>query len=73
MSVYAGQVSGQPLFTTQEAADFLKVSPSRIRQLVREGKLEPESLATHIHLFTPTTLENFQTHTRRPSGRPKKS
>jgi excisionase family DNA binding protein len=44
--------------TTKEAGDYLGVSDSRIRQLIRKGRLSPERVG-HIHLLPREQVEAF--------------
>lgn len=60
------------LLTTNQVAAELSVTPSRVRQLVRDGRLSPESYDTHVHLFKRESVDAYKTADRPPKGRPKK-
>lgn len=45
------------LFNTAEAADFLNISPGRVKQLVADGRLVPERRAPYI--FTLEALRRL--------------
>ena len=58
------------LLTTQNAASMLGVSPSRVRQLVREGRLVAQKMGRDL-LISRTVVEAFAVVPRRRTGRPK--
>jgi excisionase family DNA binding protein len=58
------------LLTTQNAALKLGVSPSRVRQLVREGRLIAQKMGRDL-LISRATVEAFALLPRRRTGRPK--
>jgi excisionase family DNA binding protein len=55
------------LLTLREAAERLRVSDWKLRQLVREGKVRPTRLGPGKLLFTETALEEA---VRAASGEP---
>lgn len=58
-------------FTTDEAAIFLGVTPSRIRQLISEGRLISNKLGRD-HLLQKYDLEQYAKHGKKKRGRPLK-
>jgi len=60
------------LFTTEDAAKYLGVTPSRVRQLIMEDRLESEKYGRD-HLIQKIALENFAKNGKKKRGRPKKS
>jgi site-specific DNA-methyltransferase (cytosine-N4-specific) len=59
-------------FTTDQAASYLGVSTSRVRQLISEGRIVSEKIGRD-HMVKEDSLEYFvQTGRKRP-GRPKKA
>jgi site-specific DNA-methyltransferase (adenine-specific) len=58
-------------FTTQDAAEYLGVTPSRVRQLIVNNQIESEKVGRD-HLIREATLEYFAAHGKRRRGRPKK-
>ena len=70
---YPARVATDKLLSTEQVATLLGVSPSRVRQLVREGLLRPESLAPRAHLFRPEAIETYRAAVRPRRGRPKKT
>jgi excisionase family DNA binding protein len=56
------------LLTTSEAAKRLEVNDSRVRQLIRKGRLPAEKFG-HIHMIRESDLGKVRV--RKP-GRPKK-
>lgn len=58
--------------TTKQAAIKLGLSSSRIRQLIRAGKLEAMQLDSGVWIIDREDLNNFSSLTRKP-GRPKKN
>ena len=59
------------LITTAEAAVILKVTPVRIRQLIRDGQLQSEKMGRD-HLLDRDEVTRFDRDGRRPGGRPRK-
>jgi excisionase family DNA binding protein len=57
------------LLTTSEAARKLKINDSRVRQLIRQGRLPAEKFG-HIHMIREFDLGKVRV--RKP-GRPKKT
>lgn len=56
--------------TTEEAADFLKISPGRVRQFMSDGRLKPDTVIGNAALFDREKLEKFAEIPRK-TGRPK--
>ena len=57
------------LLTTTEAAKILHVSPIRVRQLIREGKLEAKQVGRD-YVIEESSLESVKTYGK--AGRPAK-
>ena len=65
----------QPLMgiiTTKKAAELLRISPVRVRQLIQRGQLVSEK-AGRDHLLQETEVKRFDREGRLPRGRPKKN
>lgn len=60
------------LLTTEEVAAELGVTPSRVRQLVRGGRLRPENFTPRVHLFRREAVDAYKSAPRPPKGRPRK-
>ena len=60
------------LITTAEAAVILRVTPGRVRQLIRGGQLKSEKRGRD-HLLDQAEVERFDKHDRRKGGRPRKA
>lgn len=58
------------LLTTNEAAKRLRVTPSRIRQMIREGKIEARQIGRD-YVIAESSLESVKTYGK--AGRPKKT
>ncbi len=58
-------------YTTVEAAIYLKVTPSRVRQFILEGRLGSEKVGRD-HLIEGNTLKIFALEGRKNIGRPPK-
>lgn len=58
-------------FTTEDAAKYLGVTPSRVRQLIIEERLESEKYGRD-HLIKERDLANFVKFGKKKRGRPKK-
>ncbi|MDQ3748981.1 MAG: helix-turn-helix domain-containing protein [Acidobacteriota bacterium] len=56
------------LLTTSEAAKILHVTPIRVRQLIREGKLEAKQVGRD-YVIEESSLESVKTYGK--AGRPK--
>jgi site-specific DNA-methyltransferase (adenine-specific) len=59
------------LFTTEDAAKYLGVTPSRVRQFIMEERLASEKYGRD-HLIQQDTLERFAKNGKKRRGRPKK-
>ena len=59
------------LYTTETAAKYLGVTPSRVRQFIMEERLDSEKYGRD-HLIQKTTLEDFAKNGKKRRGRPKK-
>jgi site-specific DNA-methyltransferase (adenine-specific) len=60
------------LLTTAEAAVILKITPVRVRQLIRSGRLMSDKRGRD-HLLDQAEVERFDREGRRPWGRPRKN
>lgn len=58
-------------FTTEDAAKYLGVTPSRVRQLIIEKKIESRKVGRD-HLIREAALAYYAEHGKRTPGRPKK-
>jgi site-specific DNA-methyltransferase (cytosine-N4-specific) len=58
-------------FTTEEAAKFLGVTPSRVRQFIAEERLGSEKYGRD-HLIREGDLAEFAKSGKKKRGRPKK-
>ena len=58
-------------FTTEDAAKYLGVTPSRIRQFIAEDRLGSEKYGRD-HMIKESDLANFAKHGKKKRGRPKK-
>ena len=59
------------LLTTKEAADYLSVTPSRIRQYISESRLTSEKFGRD-HFIEKSELDRFSKEGKLKRGRPKK-
>ena len=59
------------LFTTDEAAKYLGVTPARVRQFIMEDRLKSEKYGRD-HLIQELELKSFAQHGRKKRGRPAK-
>jgi excisionase family DNA binding protein len=57
------------LLTTSEAAERLHVTPIRVRQMIREGKIEAKQVGRD-YVIAESSLESVKTYGK--AGRPKK-
>lgn len=58
-------------FTTEDAARYLGVTPSRVRQFIAEDRLESEKYGRD-HMIKEDNLANFAKYGKKKRGRPKK-
>lgn len=58
------------LLTTSEAAKILRVTPIRIRQMIREGKIAAKQVGRD-YVIAESSLESVKTYGK--AGRPKKT
>jgi len=58
-------------FTTEDAAKYLGVTPSRVRQYIAEERLVSEKYGRD-HMIKEDTLSEFAKHGKKKRGRPKK-
>lgn len=58
-------------FTTKNAADYLGVTPSRIRQFITENRIKSEKFGRD-HLIKESELKNFVMGGKKKRGRPKR-
>ena len=56
--------------TTEDAANYLGVTASRIRQLIIEHRLKSEKHGRD-HLILESDVKNFAEHGKKKRGRPK--
>ena len=57
------------LLTVREAAKYLRIGESRVRQLVRAKRLGAVRIGERVYLIEENELKRFE---RRPPGRPPK-
>ena len=57
-------------FTTEDAAEYLGVTPSRVRQFILENRLKSEKLGRD-HLIRESDLEEFAKEGKKKRGRPR--
>jgi len=60
------------LFTTEDAAKYLGVTPSRVRQFILEERLQSEKYGRD-HLIQEGELKQFAKNGKKKRGRPKKN
>ncbi len=58
-------------FTTEDAAKYLGVTPSRVRQFIAEERLESEKYGRD-HMIKESELASFAKYGKKKRGRPKK-
>jgi excisionase family DNA binding protein len=56
--------------STKQAAELLRVTPVRVRQLIAEGQLQSEKVGRD-HLLELDAVLKFDTESRRKGGRPR--
>lgn len=67
--VFYGDMSD--LFTTQNAAEYLGVTPARVRQLIVEGRLKSRKIGRD-HVIEQSDLEQYAINGKMKRGRPSK-
>ncbi|MEW6360341.1 MAG: helix-turn-helix domain-containing protein [Planctomycetota bacterium] len=60
------------LYTTETAAEFLGVTPARVRQLIIEGRIKSEKYGRD-HLIQESALQWYTTIGKKKPGRPRKN
>ena len=60
------------LYTTESAAEYLGVTPARVRQLIMEERLKSEKYGRD-HLIRETDLAGYQRSGKKKAGRPPKN
>ncbi len=60
------------LYTTESAAEYLGVTPARVRQLIMEGRLKSEKYGRD-HLIQEADLQKYTTGGKKKPGRPVKN
>jgi len=68
MAVQIPELPNEPVFSVNEAASLLRVTPGRIRQLVVEDRIKPIRLVRD--LLIPESQINEYEKTRRPYRKP---
>ena len=58
-------------FTTEDAAKYLGVTPSRVRQFIMEDRLKSVKYGRD-HLIQESDLKRFAEHGKKRRGRPEK-
>ncbi len=59
-------------YTTERAAEYLGVTPSRVRQLIMEGRLKSEKYGRD-HLIQEVDLQAYTAKEKKKLGRPVKN
>jgi excisionase family DNA binding protein len=62
----------QKLYTTQEVANQLGVSDSRIRNMIAAKQAQPLKQIGGTWMFTQSEIERLRTRPKSKGGRPKK-
>ena len=70
-SHHGNTVEMDKMFTTDEAASYLGVTPSRIRQYIAEKRLKSVKHGRD-HMIKASDLESFAKHGKKKRGRPPK-
>ena len=55
--------------TTEDAAKYLNVSPSRVRQLILEGRIKSNKIGRD-HIIDRNDILHFAKHGKKKRGRP---
>ncbi|MBF0507674.1 MAG: helix-turn-helix domain-containing protein [Deltaproteobacteria bacterium] len=58
-------------YTTEAAANYLDVTPSRVRQLILDGRLKSQKIGRD-HFIHESELKSFSEHGKKKRGRPPK-
>ena len=61
----------QRLYTTQQAADMLDITDSRLRQMIMRKEIEPARIG-NIWVFTLDEIEKLRNRKQKPGRAPKK-
>ena len=59
-------------YTTEDAAEYLGVTPSRVRQLIMEDRIKSQKYGRD-HLIVEEELQKFLNFGKKKRGRPPKS
>ena len=59
-------------YTSGSAAEYLGVTPARVRQLIMEGRLKSEKYGRD-HLIQEVDLQEYTTGAKKKPGRPGKN
>lgn len=59
----------EPMYTTTEAADFLKLSEHTVRKYVQRGLLTPARSIGNAYIFLESELRRYRKN-KRPRGNP---
>lgn len=61
--------ANQPMFTTPDAAKFLKLSEHTVRKYVQRGLLTPSRSIGNAYIFLESELRRYKKN-KRPRGNP---
>lgn len=60
------------LYTSESAANYLGVTPARVRQLIMDGRIKSEKYGRD-HLIEEYQLKEYIANGKKKSGRPRKN